>query len=91
MKNDRAASLLTTATTIVLNAVQAVFQTYVEELKKNSTFDKRSQKIALLKAKDIALSQMSNEIKDYLSTTFGDLNGWLTTQIEASINLLKNK
>lgn len=32
-KNDEAAKLLTTATTIVINAVRSVFQTYVESLK----------------------------------------------------------
>lgn len=34
---------------------------------------------------------MSDEVKQYISTTFGDLDKWLITQIEASINLLKNK
>ena len=34
IKNDKASNLLTQATTIVLNAVKTVFQTYVDSLKK---------------------------------------------------------
>lgn len=91
IKNDEAAKLFTTATTIVLNAVRSVFQTYVESLKAEGKFDQHSQTLALTKAKDVALNQMTDEVKAYISTTFGDLDKWLTTQIEASINLLKNK
>lgn len=34
---------------------------------------------------------MTDEVKAYISTTFGDLDKWLTTQIDASINTLKNR
>lgn len=82
---------MTVATDIVMNAVRSVFQTYVETLKKNGTFDKESQKVALIKAKDDALAQMSDEIKDYITKNYGDLETWITTQIESTINILKNK
>jgi hypothetical protein len=90
INNEKAAKLLSTATEIVLNAVRSVFQTYVEALKENGTFDAESQKKALSQAKDTALSQMSEEIKSYITSNYGDLDTWLTTQIESSINLLKN-
>jgi hypothetical protein len=90
INNEKAAKLLSTATEIVLNAVRSVFQTYVEALKENGTFDAESQKKALSQAKDTALSQMSEEVKSYITSNYGDLDTWLTTQIEASINLLKN-
>ena len=45
---------------------------------------------ALNKAKDIALSQLSEEVKDYITKNYGDIDNWLTTQIEATINLIKN-
>ena len=90
-KNNKAADLLTTATTIVINAVRSVFQTYVEALKKEGSFNKDAQIIALNKAKDIALTQMTDEVKDYLVTTYGSLDSWLDTNIEATINILKNK
>ena len=91
IKNNKAADLLTTATTIVINAVRSVFQTYVEALKKEGSFNKDAQIIALKKAKDIALTQMTDEVKDYLVTTYGSLDSWLDTNIEATINILKNK
>lgn len=90
IKDENAKQQLTVATDIVTNAVRSVFQTYVEALKKNGTFDKESQKVALIKAKDEALAQMSDEIKNYITTNYGDLQTWLTTQIEATINILKN-
>ena len=91
IKNNKAADLLTTATTIVINAVTSVFQTYVEALKKEGSFNKVAQIIALNKAKDIALSQITDEVKNYLVTTYGSLDSWLDTNIEATINILKNK
>ena len=91
IKNTKAADLLTTATTIVINAVRSVFQTYVEALKKEGSFNKDAQIIALNKAKDIALIQMTDEVKNYLVTTYGSLDSWLDTNIEATINILKNK
>lgn len=91
IKDENAKQQLTVATDIVMNAVRSVFQTYVEKLKKNGTFDKESQKVALIKAKDDALAQMSDEIKDYITKNYGDLETWITTQIESTINILKNK
>lgn len=90
IKDENAKQQLTVATGIVTNAVRSVFQTYVEALKKNGTFDKESQKVALIKAKNDALAQMSDEIKDYISKNYGDLETWIITQIESTINILKN-
>jgi hypothetical protein len=38
-----------------------------------------------------ALAQMTDDIKEYITKNYGDLETWLTTQIEATINILKNK
>lgn len=89
-KNEKAAALLSTAVNIVLNAVRSVFQTYVESLKESGSFDKEAQIEALNKAKDIALAELSEEVKEYITANFGDLEAWLVNQIESSINLLKN-
>lgn len=91
VKNEKAAALLITATTIVLNAVRSVFQTYVESLKASGSFNAEAQQTALSKAKDIALSQLGDDVKEYISSTYGNLDGWLTNQIESTINLLKNQ
>ena len=91
IKNNKAANFLSTATTIIINAVRSVFQTYVEALKKEDKFDEASQKLALLKARDIALNQMTDDVKNYITSTYGDLDTWIYTNIEATINILKNK
>lgn len=90
IKNAKAAEALSTAADIVTNAVRSVFQTYVEALKKSGSFDKEAQENALKKAKEVALSQMSDDVKDYITTNYGSLESWLTVQIEATINKLKN-
>lgn len=90
IKNAKAAEALSTAADIVTNAVRSVFQTYVEALKKTGSFDKEAQENALKKAKEVALSQMSEDVKDYITTNYGSLESWLTVQIEATINRLKN-
>ncbi len=91
IKDEKASSLLTQATNIVLDAVRSVFQTYVEALKKEGKFDTDAQLIALNKAKEIVLEQLSSDAKDFISKNYGDLTSWITNQIEASINILKNK
>ena len=73
-----------------MDAVKCVFQTYVEAFKKEGSFNKDAQLIALNKAKDIVLAQLSDDIKDYIDKNFGDIDTWINTQIEASINTLKN-
>lgn len=90
IKDENAKQQLTVATDIVTNAVRSVFQTYVEALKKNGTFDKESQKAALIKAKNDALAQMTDETKEYITKNYGNLETWIITQIESTINILKN-
>ena len=90
IKDEKARELLSQATAVVTNAVRAVFQTYVDSLKKSGNFGAEAQLEALNKTKDIALSQLSEEVKDYITKNYGDINNWITTQIEATINLIKN-
>ena len=90
IKDEKSRELLIQATDVVTNAVRAVFQTYVDSLKKSGNFGAEAQIEALNRAKDIALSQLSDEVKNYITTNYGDINNWLTTQIEATINLIKN-
>ena len=88
--NEKTSKYTTEATTIVLDAVKCVFQTYVEALKKEGSFNKDAQLIALNKAKDIVLAQLSDDIKGYINENFGDVDTWINTQIEASISTFKN-
>ncbi len=88
--NEKAKNLVSKAQEIIVSAVQAVFQTYVDSLKKEGSFDKKNQLIALNKAKDIALNQMTNEVRQCIIRNYGDLDVWLNTKIEATIDTLKN-
>jgi hypothetical protein len=47
--------------------------------------------VALERAKDIVLNQMKDDVKEYIVINYDNLENWLTTQIEATINLLKKK
>lgn len=91
IKDENARIHLTTATDIVVNAVRSVFQTYVESLKASGNFNKEAQLTALTKAKDIALEQMTDEVKNFIAKNYGSVEAWLTTNIESTINLIKNK
>ena len=91
IKDTNARILLTTATDIVINAVRSVFQTYVDSLKASGSFDAQAQTVALTKAKDIALEQMTDEVKNFIAKNYGSVDVWLTTTIESTINLIKNK
>jgi hypothetical protein len=91
IKDENYRIQLTTATDIVVNAVRSVFQTYVDSLKVSGNFDKEAQLIALNKAKDIALEQMTDDVKNFISKNYGSVDAWLTTTIESTINLIKNK
>lgn len=88
-KDAETAKLINEAGSIIMSAVKSVFQTYVEALKKNGTFTVEAQQNALAEARHIALRQLSKETKAYITENYGDLNLWLTTQIEATINTLK--
>ena len=94
IKDENAKQQLTVATDIVTNAVRSVFQTYVEVLKKNGTFDKLGTLTyrvgSSIKAKKDALAQMTDETKEYITKNYGNLETWIITQIESTINILKN-
>ena len=90
IKDEKARKLFTQATEIVTNAVRTTFQTYVESLKNSGSFGKDEQLIALNKAKDIITSELTEELKAFISENYGDLQAWISNQIEASIYKLKN-
>lgn len=91
ISNDTLSNNLSKATEIVVNSIKCIFQTYVDSLKKTNSFDKEAQVTAFNKAKEIAFNQMSDDLIQYISKTFGDIDTWLTTKIEAEINSLKSQ
>ena len=89
INNEKANAMLTAATNAVVNAVRSVLQTYVDTLKANGKFDESSQRIALIKAKKLALESMNEEVQKYIGTTYGNIDTWITTMIEATLNAIK--
>ena len=69
--------------------VLATNQTYVEALKKQGNFDAEAQKNAFNMTLDAVMNILSEDAKEYLSEAFGDLNSYIASQIEASININK--
>ena len=91
LKNTKYAKYLTDAVGIVSRAVKTTYQTYVEALKDKNAFTGEAQLEALNKAKDIAMAQLSGEMKEFIESNFGDIEKWLTSTIESVIYDLKNK
>lgn len=75
---------------IIMNAVQTIFQEFVDALKKEGKFDKEAQKEAKERAYKIITSQLTPELKKYIEENFGDMRDYLMNQIEAMIYQLKN-
>ena len=69
--------------------VLATNQTYVESLKKQGSFDAEAQKVAFNMTLNAVMEILSEDAKKYLTEAFGDLNAYITSQIEASVNMNK--
>ena len=61
----------------VANAVAAMNQTYVNDLKAAGTFNEAEQKEALMRAVSAALKSMSRDAQDYIKSNFGDTTQYL--------------
>ena len=73
----------------ITNAVLATTQTYVEALKKEGKFDVEAQKIAFQKTYAAVMTLLTEEAKKYITIAIGDLELYVTNQIEAEVKLSK--
>lgn len=89
IKDKKIAKMTTDITTIILNAVQTVFQTFVEVLKKEGTFNAEAQKEAKERALTIITSQLTPELVEYIKSNFGDVEEYIKNRIESMIYSLK--
>lgn len=71
------------------DAVAMVSQTYVDSLKAAGGFDEAAQKQALSMALAACLASLSQSAQDYIKRTYGDVNAYLTTKIEAEVRAQK--
>lgn len=71
----------------ITDAVAAMNQTYVNDLKKTGSFDKAAQAKALNGAISAAIKSLSSDALDYIKGISGDDTvGYLTTRIQAQID-----
>ena len=89
IQNQKASKALSEAVELVVNAVKATQQEYVDELKKAGTFDADAQKNALEMAIKKVRANMSVETKKYLTANADDLNSWISDVIHSVIYDMK--
>lgn len=87
VNNEKADKYLNILGEIVSACVMATNQTYVDALKEQNAFDKEAQKIAFEKTKDAILKLLTEECKKCLGEIVGDLNEYITAQIEAAVRI----
>lgn len=73
----------------VKTAVSCTSQTYVDSLKKGGEFNKEEQKAALLKSLEATRQSLSPWVKNFIITTYGDMDEYLTRMIEAEVRKQK--
>ena len=89
IENEKVRGYVNDAVKAVMTAVTSTFQTYVDSLKKQGKFDEEAQKIAFNTARDTALSMLTKDMRDAVTTVYGDFDTWLSKTIEQLV--LANK
>ena len=87
--NELLKSTLSTVETIVVNAVIATNQTYVDALKDQNAFDAEAQKAAFQKTYDAVMNSLTEDTKNGLMKLTTDLNLYITEMIEAKTKQVK--
>ena len=87
--NEIANKYIDLLSTTISDCVIATNQTYVEVLKKNNAFTAEAQKEAFKLTYDAVMGVLSEDAKTYLTSIYGDLTAYITTKIEAEVNLNK--
>lgn len=73
----------------ITSCVLATNQTYVESLKAQGRFDLEAQKIAFEKTYNAVLDILADDAYEYLVVAVGDLQSYITSKIEANVNMSK--
>ena len=85
-ENEIAEKYTTMIFDTITKCVIATNQTYVNSLKEQNAFDAEAQKTAFNKTMNAVLEILSEDAKQYIIETTGDLNTYLTNLIEAEVN-----
>ena len=85
IKDEKIKAHIVELANIVKEVVLQVSQTFVDKMKKAGNWNDDTKKEALSMALSKAQSLMSDELKTWVSDTYGDVTAYLTTLIEAQI------
>ena len=89
VENDTADKYIAMLADTITTCVVATNQTYVEALKKDNAFTKEAQQQALQQTLGAVMAVLSEDAKEYLASIYGDLTAYITTRIEAEVNVSK--
>jgi hypothetical protein len=89
IKNEKAQFVLGQVTDIVAAAVETTTCTYVKQLKAENLFDKDAQKEAFQKTYAAVTKQLTQDATAVIVENFGDMETYLTNQIERFVEELK--
>ena len=87
--NELAIKYLDMLEDTITKAVLATTQTYVENMKNKNAFDKEAQKTAFDMTYNAVMKVLTDDVKVYLEQIVGDLDTYITAQIEATVKLAK--
>lgn len=89
IENEKIANTLDSVINIVLDAVEATNQIFVDELKKNGKFTEESATEAFNITKEKVLDMLSEDAAEVIVAVYGDIDIYLDTLIEATVRQLK--
>lgn len=87
--SDMADKYIQMLTETITACVIATNQTYVDSLKRQGKFDSKAQKEAFEITYNAIMAILTDEAKHYLTAVYGDLTAYITTRIEAEVNISK--
>ena len=89
--DKKLATFLTHTSVIVSDAVQSIYQEFVETLKEEGNFGPEAQQEAKRRAMAIITGQLTNDMKKYIEANFGEIELWISEKIESVIYQLKQQ
>ncbi len=91
IKDEKLQKILSGAKDIVFDGVKYTYQTYVEEIKGTTVWDKSAQATAMNKTVEYVKNTLTPKAKEYIIANYGDLEAWIKQQAEIQINNAKTK
>lgn len=89
LKGKKSQKYANEALAIVTACVKSTYQTYVEALKGTDLWTKEAQQTAFNMAFNSAREQLSNNVINYITTEYGDIDVYITGLIESVLYDLK--